>query len=198
MASKNTPAERKSEPKPKITLMWTYRGSIEEVWDLWTTKEGLESWWGPEEFFTRVRRLDLRPGGDFEYATTATDLSQVEALNAAGRPITRIGRITFLEVVPQKRLVYRTSIDYIPDVPPYDVTALIEFSTVEPGVRMVATQDAMHNSEWTQKSAIDMDRQFNRLAKVIEGRRQAEQENLMSTPSGQNPDGVPSREKERL
>ena len=32
----------------RITIERTYRASVEDVWDLWTTKEGIESWWGPE------------------------------------------------------------------------------------------------------------------------------------------------------
>jgi uncharacterized protein YndB with AHSA1/START domain len=33
--------------KPRITIERTYLARIEDVWALWTTKEGLESWWGP-------------------------------------------------------------------------------------------------------------------------------------------------------
>src|SRR5207249_6402569 len=44
--------------------------SVEDVWELWTTKAGLESWWGPEGFTTAVSKLDLRPRGEFEYAMT--------------------------------------------------------------------------------------------------------------------------------
>ena len=29
----------------RISLERTYKASIDDVWDLWTTKEGLESWW---------------------------------------------------------------------------------------------------------------------------------------------------------
>lgn len=33
------------------------------VWESWTTKQGLEAWWGPEGWSTVVRSLDVRPGG---------------------------------------------------------------------------------------------------------------------------------------
>ena len=29
----------------KIVIERTYVASIEDVWELWTTKEGIESWW---------------------------------------------------------------------------------------------------------------------------------------------------------
>jgi uncharacterized protein YndB with AHSA1/START domain len=32
----------------------TYRASVEELWELWTTKEGFESWWGPDGFRVEV------------------------------------------------------------------------------------------------------------------------------------------------
>src|SRR5207245_3225668 len=36
-----------SGARRKVTLERTFQASMEEVWDLWTTKEGIESWWGP-------------------------------------------------------------------------------------------------------------------------------------------------------
>jgi uncharacterized protein YndB with AHSA1/START domain len=168
-------AKPEDETKPKIKIMWTYRASIEEIWDLWTTRAGLETWWAPEEFVMRVRRNELRPGGEFEYAVTAMDLPQVEALNAAGLPLSRIDKHTYTEVVPYKRIGYRTTIDYVPDVAPYEVATLVEFSPVDKAVRIVVTQDAMHNSEWTQTLALDLDKQFNRLARVVEKRREEEE-----------------------
>ena len=32
----------------KFVIERTYRASVDELWDLWTTKEGFESWWPPE------------------------------------------------------------------------------------------------------------------------------------------------------
>ncbi|HEX9566336.1 MAG TPA: hypothetical protein VGA48_01915 [Thermoplasmata archaeon] len=34
-----------SPSRPKIRLERTFEVSAKEVWELWTTKEGLESWW---------------------------------------------------------------------------------------------------------------------------------------------------------
>src|SRR5205823_13949104 len=48
--------------RPKLTVERTFRASIDEVWELWTTKDGIESWWGPDGFSVAVRDLDLRPG----------------------------------------------------------------------------------------------------------------------------------------
>ena len=33
--------------RPKIVIDATYRAKVGEFWELWTTKQGFESWWGP-------------------------------------------------------------------------------------------------------------------------------------------------------
>jgi|GEM_PF-5769742 len=30
-----------------LTIARTYAGTLAEIWDLWTTRAGFESWWGP-------------------------------------------------------------------------------------------------------------------------------------------------------
>lgn len=32
---------------PELVFERTYRASVDELWELWTTKEGFESWWPP-------------------------------------------------------------------------------------------------------------------------------------------------------
>ena len=46
-----------------IVVERTYRARVEELWELWTTKEGFESWWGPQDFRADVHTLEARPGG---------------------------------------------------------------------------------------------------------------------------------------
>jgi uncharacterized protein YndB with AHSA1/START domain len=49
--------------RAQFSIERTYAASIDETWALWTTKAGIESWWGPEGFDVTVISLDLRPGG---------------------------------------------------------------------------------------------------------------------------------------
>ena len=35
--------------RPKINLERTLHAPVEDVWEAWTTKKGLEAWWGPED-----------------------------------------------------------------------------------------------------------------------------------------------------
>jgi len=50
--------------RAQFSIRRTYAASLEDAWALWTTKAGIESWWGPEGFEVTVTALDLRPGGD--------------------------------------------------------------------------------------------------------------------------------------
>ena len=34
-------------PQAVIVIERTYRAQVEELWALWTTMAGFESWWGP-------------------------------------------------------------------------------------------------------------------------------------------------------
>src|ERR1700693_798210 len=103
-----------NDTRRRITIERTYKASLKDVWDLWTTKEGIESWWGPEGFTTKVLKLDLRPGGALRYTMTATGPDQVEFMKNEGRPLTTECRITYTEVVAQKRLAYPHLADFIP------------------------------------------------------------------------------------
>ncbi len=148
---------------------------MEDVWEAWTTKKGLESWWDPEGFTTTVRKLDLRPGGEFEYAMTATSPAAIEAMKAAALGLTSVAGGTYTEVTPKRRLAHRTLADFIPGVAPYEVAAVVEIHRVAHGVRLVVTEDAMHDDAmhddlWTQRSMMGMNSSLDRLAKVLEGR----------------------------
>jgi len=158
---------RKNQTKQKITIERSYRASTEELWDLWTTKEGIESWWGPDGFTTRVLQLDLRVGGELRYEMTATGPAQVEFMKRAGMPLTTKAQINYTEIATHRRLGYKHLTDFIPGVEPYDVETLVEFHEKGQDVRMVLTFDAMHDEEWTRRMCMGHESQLGKLGKVI-------------------------------
>ncbi len=153
--------------KRRTTIERTYTASLNDLWDMWTTKEGIESWWGPEGFSTVVQAIDLRPGGEQRYSMTATGEAQVEFMKNAGMPLTTEVRITYLEVVPFERLAYTQLADFVPGVEPYAVATQVEFHQTGNEVRMKLTFDAMHNEEWTQRAIMGHEGQLQKLDKVI-------------------------------
>ena len=156
--------------RKRITMERVYQADVRDVWDLWTTKEGIESWWGPGGFTVKVHKLDLRAGGELLYAMTAIDPPQVAFMKKAGMPLTTEARITFTEVVPLERLAYVHLADFIPGVEPYDVATVVELHKTSGGVRMVLSFDAMHNDEWTQRATMGWKSEIGKLSALLAGR----------------------------
>ena len=153
--------------RPKLTLERTFKASIEEVWELWTTKEGIESWWGPEGFSVVVRDLDLHPGADLVYVMSAMAPAQIDYMKKAGMPLTTEHRLTYTEVDPPRQLAYRFMVDFVPGVEPYEVQTWIELQAVADGTRLILTFDAMHDDQWTRLAVMGRESELGRLALVL-------------------------------
>jgi uncharacterized protein YndB with AHSA1/START domain len=151
-----------------ITIERTFNATVEEVWDLWTTKNGIESWWGPEGFVTEVRKIDLRPGGELDYNMIAVAPEQIKFLKNAGMSATTPSRVTYTEVIPHRRLAYSSRADFIPGVEPYDVMTTVEFYPEVDGTRMVMTFDAMHDEHWTNLAVMGWESELGKLERVLE------------------------------
>ncbi|HKC19487.1 MAG TPA: SRPBCC domain-containing protein [Candidatus Dormibacteraeota bacterium] len=157
-------------PRAKLTLERTFDASPEDVWELWTTRDGMEAWMGPEGFDATVRELDLRPGGHLVYAMTAVGLDQVEFLTKAGLPLVSVQRVRIVEVEAPRRLVTREVADFIPGVEPYEVETVVEMHEVEDGTHVVMTFDAMHDAHWTEMSRLGRESELRKLADLLAAR----------------------------
>jgi uncharacterized protein YndB with AHSA1/START domain len=144
----------------------SYRASLEEVWSLWTTKEGFESWWGPGGFRTEVHTIEARPGGALHYDMTAVRQEEIEAMKRMGRAISTPVHARFTEIVPQRRLTLTNVIDFIVGVSPYESTIAVDLIPAGATVRMVVTLSRMHDEQFTQMSIAG----FTSQLKKLEGR----------------------------
>jgi uncharacterized protein YndB with AHSA1/START domain len=153
----------------RITIERTYDASAEDVWALWTTKEGIESWWAPDGFTVEVRKLDLRPGGELLYAMTATATPQIEFMKNAGMHLTTESRKTFTEVIAGERLAYTSLADFIPGVAPYESATAVDLLPGAGTVRVVMTVDPMHDDDWTQRLIAGRNNELDNLATVLAG-----------------------------
>jgi uncharacterized protein YndB with AHSA1/START domain len=149
--------------RQSMTLARTYEASLEDIWNLWTTKKGIESWWGPEGFTVKVLKLDLRPEGQLLYAMTASEPPQIEFMKRAGMPLTTEARVTYTEVSPMQRLAYIHLVDFVPGVEAYDVATVVELHAERNRVRMVVHVNAMHSDEWTQRAISGWESQLSKL-----------------------------------
>lgn len=150
-----------------FTIERTFQASPAKLWALWTTKKGVESWWGPEGFTTKVHALDLRPGGAFGYEMTAVGAAQVAALREMGMPTTTLARNTYAEVVPRRRLVFKTRVDFVPGTTAYDVTMTVEFLAVRGGTKLVVSSTKMHNELFEGLSRQGETEQLEKLGRIL-------------------------------
>jgi uncharacterized protein YndB with AHSA1/START domain len=148
-----------------------YDTGREEIWDLWTTPEGIESWWAPEGFEAKVDALELRPGGRLTYTLTATGPEQVEFMRNAGMPLSTRSQKTFKELDRPERLAYLSLIDFVPGVPPYEHLTVVDLEEAADGkTHVVMTVDALHDAEWTQRLLAGRGNELDNLARLLESR----------------------------
>ena len=119
-------ANQKAAESKQFVIERTLTASVDKVWRMWTTKEGLEKWWGPEGFSSTVRHLDVRVGGRFEIVMTATLPEIIAHLKSSGMGESSVAKGDYTVVEPNRRLVYTNAIDFVPGVPPYTSTTVVE------------------------------------------------------------------------
>lgn len=149
-----------------LVIERTYAAKPEELWELWTTKGGFESWWGPQEFRADVHTIEPRQGGALHYDMVANSPEAVAAMEGMGAPTTQPCRGTFSEFQPHERLVLTQVIDFLPGVVPYDSTIAVDFFAATQGrVRMVVTLSQMHDAATTSMQREGFLSQLSKLDK---------------------------------
>lgn len=150
-----------------FTIERTYKTTPERMWALWTTKEGVESWWGPEGFSTTVHTIEPRPGGTFDFEMTATAPDQVAAMKELGLPLANRTRSHYTEVVKPRHLAIRTTIDFVPGVAPYEISSEVDFTKVKEGTKLVFTSTKMHSEEWGELARQGQASQLDKLGRLL-------------------------------
>ena len=163
-----------SAARSNFSIERIYPASIDEAWELWTTKAGIESWWGPDGFDVRVISLDLRPGGELTYQMTAVAPDQIAFMTQAGMPLTTECKLTFTEVSPATQLAYKTLMDFVPGVEPYEVATVVNFAVTAHRVKVTVTVDAMHDLAWTERARTGYESQMRKLDALLAERAGAQ------------------------
>jgi len=157
-----------SAKKKQFVIERLLKAPVDSVWKMWTTKQGLEKWWGPEGFTAAVRHLDLRVGGRFEIVMTAVLPEIVEHLKAQGMGASSVAKGDYTEVEPNRRLEYVNAVDFVPGVAPYTSTTIVEMSPAEGGgTRLVVTNDVLHDEQWTQMATAGWEQQIGKLERSV-------------------------------
>lgn len=147
----------------ELTVERTYRATVDELWELWTTKEGFESWWGPDGFRVEVQEIDARLGGKIRYDMIADTPEMVAAMKVMGDESRHKTHGTFTEVQRHKRLAITHVIDFLKGVEPYDATMVMELFPSGKDVRMVVHLSGMHDARMTQMQLEGFTSQIGKL-----------------------------------
>lgn len=151
------------ETQTPIILERTYPATARELWDLWTTKDGFESWWGPDGFRAEVHTLDAKVGGVLHYDMIAATSEMIDALAEMGRPASHPTRARFTELEPPRRLVITNTIDFLPGVASYETTITVELIELGDTTRMVVILSPLHDAEFSQMQGEGMGSQLGKL-----------------------------------
>lgn len=153
--------------RPKLTLERTYDASPEEVWEVLTTKDGIEAILGPDGFRVEVQKLDLRPGGELVYTMTAVGREQVEYMAKAGLSLVTEQQATYAVVDPPRKLITRDLANFVPGVEAYEVETVIELEAIAEGTHLVMTFDAMHDELWTTNATLGREQELRKVGEVL-------------------------------
>lgn len=147
-----------------IVIERIYTAEVEELWDLWTTKAGFESWWGPVGFRSDVSRIEAREGGALHYDMVGDTPEMVAELAAMGRPPSHPTRGTYAVFRPHRKLVLTHVIDFLPGVAAYESTIEVDLAALPGGrARMAVTLHAMHDAETSAMQAEGFTSQLSKL-----------------------------------
>lgn len=163
MSNANIPAEA-AAPQAIVVIQRTYRAPVEELWALWTTKAGFESWWGPEGFHVEVHAMEARLGGALDYDMIADAPEAIAAMKDMGQPLSHGTHGKFSEFRPHERLTLVHVIDFVPGSAPYEHTIEVDFRPAAEGhASMVVTVHPHLDPHWTKMSIEGFTSQLGKL-----------------------------------
>jgi uncharacterized protein YndB with AHSA1/START domain len=159
--------------RPHLRIERTYDAPVQDLWELWTTKAGFESWWGPQGFRVEVHALDPRAGGALHYDMIASGAAEIEEMKRQGAPISHETRGTFVLVEPPHRLEIEHMIDFIPGLDPYPHRMRVELSEEGSQTRMLIQVEPHQTDELTRMATEGMESQLTKLPSVLAARAAA-------------------------
>ncbi|NNG39668.1 SRPBCC domain-containing protein [Flexivirga sp. ID2601S] len=145
----------------------TYPTDPATIWRLWTTPEGIASWWAPDGFTTEVETLDLREGGELKYVMTATAPEAVDFMKSAGMPLATTSYKRFTQVDEPRTLAYQSVVDFVPDHDTYEFGTEVTLTPVDGGTQVVMLVEPLHDEVWTQRLLEGRKNELENLARVV-------------------------------
>lgn len=161
--SAQAPSTQVRAPQAAVVIERGYRAPVEDLWALWTTKAGFESWWGPEGFRVEVHALEPRAGGALEYDMIADAPEAIAAMKSMGQPLSQRAHGRFGEFRPHERLTLVHVIDFVPGAEPYEQTVEVDFRSAGGQAAMALTVHPHLDPHWTRMAVAGFTSQLAKL-----------------------------------
>jgi uncharacterized protein YndB with AHSA1/START domain len=146
------PAGNAESKKAELILTRTFDAPREVVFQAWTDPKTLAQWWGPRGFKTKIREMDVRPGGAWRYAMLGPDGNEY--------PFDGV----YVEVVAPERLVFDGAIHGSPE---QRVWTEVTFAEREGKTEITVRQLFSFESDATRGAPIGWNQQFDRFAEFL-------------------------------
>jgi uncharacterized protein YndB with AHSA1/START domain len=159
MSAMNPPAA----PQAAVVVERTYAAAVEDLWALWTTKAGFESWWGPEGFRVEVHAMEARLDGALDYDMIADAPEALAAMKNMNQPVSHATHGKFGEFRPHERLTLVHVIDFISGVEPYEQTIEVDFRSNGGQASMTVTIHPHIDAHWTKMAVMGFTSQLTKL-----------------------------------
>lgn len=137
----------------EIKSVRVYEAPRPLVFRMWTEREHIEKWWGPNGFTTTTYEMDVRPGGTWRFTMHGPD--------GADYP----NRIVYREVVIPERLVYshgddasihfEVSVTFAEEEEKTRISMQMTFATAEEKDRVVRNYGAVEGNRQTLQRLAD-------------------------------------------
>ena len=139
-----------------ILIELTFQAEQQDLWEKWTTREGIESWWGPEGINSTVRELEFQAGGRLVIV--------MRPIDSEGEENSIVENITFTDITPMTGISFTDRFPGMPDIEPYDVVCEVEFQATPEGTKMTFASSGLHRDDWTEYATYGWRSAFQKLA----------------------------------
>jgi uncharacterized protein YndB with AHSA1/START domain len=146
-----------------LVLERIYPAPVEELFALWATKEGFESWWGPDGFRVEVHTLEPRVGGLLHYSMIAASPEMIEGMKKMGHATSHEVKARYSAFEENVALAITSVIDFLPGVEAYESLIAVSFSPAANGTRMEMKLHAMHDAHFTKMQIEGFTSQLGKL-----------------------------------
>ncbi len=154
-----------------VVLERRFDATPEEMWELWTTKDGFESWWGPKGFRVEVLEMEAHLGGRLSYSMIAVGADEIAFMEKSGQPTSHATTGTFSHFEPHTSLALTHLIDFMPGVEAYEHVMNVHFVSEGETTLMVIHIAPHSTAEITRMATMGMESQLTKLPEVLAARR---------------------------